>query len=175
MDIQYYYENTELTIGTIAGVLGVTVKTVDYYVNKHYSRAYRNNRKRKTYRNSKLGNKNPSFGKKGKDSLKYKGTISDNKGYLIIIKPDWYSGRKNSKHVFHHHMVWCEFHEKTEVPKGFVVHHCDYNKTNNVIENLICMSMSDHTRLHSWLKSVTTISKESTAKWLEAHGRDWFL
>lgn len=175
MDIQYYYENTELSILKIAEILSVTPKTIEYYVNKHYSKAYRNLRKKKTYRNSKLGDKNPSFNKKGTASLKYKGIISDGRGYSIVLKPDWYTGRKNSKHVFHHHVVWCEHHKFTEIPKGYVVHHCDYNKINNNIENLICMSMADHQRLHAWLKSVTTISKESTAKWLEAHGRDWFL
>ena len=35
-----------------------------------------------------------------------------------------------------------------EIPKGFIVHHKDGNKTNNCILNLQLMSLSEHMRLH---------------------------
>lgn len=175
MDIKYYYENTEFTIQKIADTIGSTYKIVSTYINKNYSKEYRALRKKKSYRTSKLATNNPSYGKYGKNSLKYKGIISDNKGYELIIKPEWYTGRINSKHVFYHHVVWCEHHNRTQIDKGFVIHHCDFDPLNNDISNLICMSMGDHNRLHKWLEGVTTISKESTAKWLEAHGRDFYL
>ena len=39
--------------------------------------------------------------------------------------------------------------EKDKIPKGWDVHHIDLDKTNNDIENLECMSKSEHTRLYS--------------------------
>jgi len=175
MTIAELYEGTELTLQQIAEQLGVGYKKVSVFVKKNYSKEYRYTRKSKCYRNSKLGENNPSYGKKGEDSLKYKGVISDAKGYFLIIKPEWFTGRVGSKHIFYHHYVWCLYHGRTEVPEGFTIHHCDFDTSNNEIDNLICVSKSDHSRLHNYLKGVTTISKESTAKWLEAHGRDWYL
>lgn len=173
--ISNLYENTELTIQQIADTVCLTYKQTATRINKMYSREFRNTRKITSYRNSRLGEKNPSYGLSGENSRKYIGIISDNKGYLLIIKPEWYTGRKKSKHIFYHQLVWCEYHGYTEMPKGYCIHHCDKDPLNNEIDNLICVSLSDHTRLHKWIGSVTTISKESTAKWLEAHGRDWYL
>ena len=42
--------------------------------------------------------------------------------------------------------------------KGYVVHHADFNKLNNTAENLMYISMSKHTRIHSnynWQKIKT--------------------
>ncbi len=36
-----------------------------------------------------------------------------------------------------------------KIPDGYDIHHKDFNKTNNNIENLECLSKSDHTRLYS--------------------------
>ena len=88
----------------------------------------------------------------------------------MVLKPEWYTGRKKSKHVFVHHIVVCAALGLTEIPKGWVVHHCDENPMNNVFDNLVLMTMTDHGRLHKTLESATTISKESTLKWVEAHG-----
>jgi hypothetical protein len=75
--------------------------------------------------------------------------------------------------VFVHSLVVCENLGLTEIPKGWVVHHCDINPYNNSFDNLVMITMSDHTRLHRYLAGATTISKESTLKWVEAHGTPW--
>lgn len=177
MGIAELYENTELTIQNIADELSLTYKVTWSYIKKNYTKEYRKERKRICYRNSKLKDKNPAFGKFREQSLRYHGgTIHDGKGYLIRIRPLWFTGRKGSRHVFEHHIVWCEANGYTEIPKGFCIHHCDCDPLNNSIDNLLCVSLADHSRIHQkMLKSVTTISKESTAKWLEVHGKDWFL
>lgn len=36
-----------------------------------------------------------------------------------------------------------------EIPEGWDIHHKDHDKTNNHIENLHCLSKSDHARLHA--------------------------
>ena len=129
-------------------------------------------RKRRMYKRSKLGTNNPMSGKTGTNHHNFKGVVGDSKGYLLVLKPDWYTGRKGSKHIFQHHEVVCIELNLTEIPKGYVVHHCDHNKTNNSFDNLIVMSMGDHCALHRMLEGATTISKESTAKWLEARNTE---
>lgn len=170
MDIKTLYETTELTIDKIADKVGLPYSVVFKYIANTYTKDQRKERKSKCYRNSKLGNKNPMLGKYKELHHLYKGQVSDNKGYLMQLKPNWYTGRKNSKHVFVHSIVVCENMGLTEIPKGWVVHHCDFNPLNNDFNNLVLLTMGDHNRLHRWLEGATTISKESTLKWVEAHG-----
>ena len=170
MDIKTLFENTELTMADIAKQLGVPHKRVFNYVKANYTPAQRRARKAKTYRNSRVGSKNPAFGLRGEASRKYIGAVGDNKGYLMHLKPEWYTGRKGSKHVFLHHIVVCENMGLTEIPRGWCVHHVDFNPHNNEFCNLVILTIGDHSSLHSWLEGVTTISKESTLKWVEAHG-----
>ena len=169
MDIKTLYETTELTMQTIADQLGTTYKVVFNYIKKNYSPEYRRNRKAVTYRNSKLGEKNPMFGNTLEAHPGYIGVVSDCKGYLMVVKPQWYTGRVGSHHVFLHHVVMCEHMGITCIPKGYCVHHCDFNPHNNDIGNLVLLTMGEHGSLHQALAGATTISKESTAKWLEAH------
>lgn len=173
MDIKYYYEETQLTLQNIADRLNLPFSVVFKYVKKNYTKEHRKTRKVKCYQNSKLGNKNPMFGKYAEAHHNFVGTVSDNKGYWMQLKPEWYTGRKHSKHVFVHHVVVCENLGITELPKGWNVHHCDFDASNNHFDNLVLMTMSDHMRLHHHLKSATTMSKDSTLKWVEAHGTPW--
>ena len=170
MDIKFLYETTTLTQQQIADKLGISIAVVFKYVKRHYAKEYRLNRKSLCYRASKLGDKNPMKGKFLELHHNYKGVVGDNKGYLMVKKPSWYTGRKGSKHVFQHSVVVCEKLGLTEIPKGWVVHHCDINPHNNSFENLVLITMGDHTRLHRYLDGVTTISKESTLKWVETYG-----
>lgn len=170
MDIKHYYENTELTQQQIANKLGIPVSHVYKFVKANYTKEERKARKAKCYRNAKLGDKTPMKGKTGSAHPNFIGVVSDNKGYLMVLKPSWYTGRKGSKHVFLHSVVVCENLGITEVPAGWCVHHCDENPHNNCFSNLVVLTMGDHRRLHNSLKGPTTISKESTLKWVEAHG-----
>ncbi len=176
MDIKTLYENTDLTQQEIADRLGIHWKKVFKWVKANYSTEHRKERKARCYRKSKLGDKNPMRGKTGNLHHNFIGEVSDNKGYLMILKPDWYTGRKGSKHVFVHHVVVCLALGITAIPKGWCVHHCDENPYNNKFDNLILVTLRDHARIHSvLLKGATTISKESTAKWLEAHGTPFMV
>ena len=170
MDIKYLYENTELTQKQIAAQLNVPWKRVFNYIKDNYSSSYRKQRKAKCYRNSKVGALNPMSGKTGEAHHNFVGVVSDNKGYLMMLKPDWYTGRKNSKHVFQHHVEICLGLGITCVPKGWCVHHVDRNPHNNSFSNLVLCTTGDHRRLHRHFEGATTISKESTLKWVETHG-----
>lgn len=167
--IKKLIEGTDLTLEQIAKQLGLSYKRV-YNVWRTYPKAYRTNRKALNYQRSKLGVNNPMTGKTGEQHPNYKGVVGDNKGYLMVLKPKWYTGRKSSKHVFQHSVVVCEYLGLTEIPKGWCVHHCDMNPHNNNFDNLVLLTISDHQRLHQSLAGATTISKESTLKWVETHG-----
>lgn len=96
--------------------------------------------------------------------------FTDGKGRLCQVwkgkyYPD-YTGEGyfgSSKDVLHRD-VW-KFYNG-EIPKGHHIHHKDGNKSNNHINNLECISSSDHSKLHN---------KENASKGLlylqQAHGR----
>lgn len=158
--IRYLYEQTEKTLEDIAAEANTTWKPVWRYIQNAYSKTQRDQRKSRTYANSKTGDKNPQYGKSGEDTAHWKGgnPVADGKGYLIVPKPDWYTGRAGSKYVFQHTIIMCEALHLVGLPAGFVVHHIDGNKTNNVLSNLALMTIEAHARLHS-LERVTTSRK----------------
>ena len=47
-----------------------------------------------------------------------------------------------------HDVMW-EHENKTKIPDGYVVHHIDYDKTNNTINNLTCISVFGHNLIHN--------------------------
>lgn len=68
-------------------------------------------------------------------------SIARNPNHYKILKK---AGFRKSEH----RMIW-EHHNQIRVPKGFVIHHKDFNSQNNAIENLECMSSEDHKDLHA--------------------------
>ena len=170
MDTKYYFEHTFVPLEDIPAKVGRGMRYVRQYVADNYTKEERRARSKECYRRSKMGTKNPMMGKYGDEHHNYLTTPkSDAKGYLIVLKPEWYTGRKGSKHVFQHSAIWCAFMGLTEVPTDTVIHHCDQNPLNNSFDNLLGVSRAEHKMIHDWIGGATTISKESTAKWLEAH------
>lgn len=85
--------------------------------------------------------------------------IEDGDGYLMCLKPEWYTGRKCSKYVFLHSLIMCEALGLTELPKGYCVHHIDFNPRNNDISNLSLMSLSAHSKLHSMINDLCKVQR----------------
>lgn len=150
------YETTELTLDEIGQKVGKTRCQVDWIINKEFTEEQRSLRKIACYRNSKIGNKNPMFGKVKELHHQYIGDVSDGKGYILVLKPEWYTGRKGCRHIFKHHMVVCEALGITAIPKGWCVHHIDGNKINNELHNLALLTVSAHTRLHQLERATTS-------------------
>lgn len=122
-------------------------------------------RKSRIYRNSKLRDKNPMYGKRGEETSNWKGGIvSDGQGYLITRKPDWYTGRARSDYIFYHSVVMCEALGITEIPQGFAIHHIDHNPLNNDLNNLALVSMGAHSRLHAIEKKMMVQGSETIRK-----------
>lgn len=157
------YTNTDMSMRDICIESHLHDYIVQGIIIHNFSQSYRDARKAKLYRASKLADKNPMYQNYKEKHPRYCGeVISTGTGYLQTLKPDWYTGRKNSKYVFHHNVVVCQALGLTEIPKGFCVHHIDYNKQNNDISNLALMSLSAHMRLHHFetkLQGAETIHK----------------
>lgn len=151
--LKYLYENTCMTDKQIAVELGISVTWLyKGFLYNMYDREYRKVRKQRSYQLSKQGEKNPMKGKCRENHPRYKERIADGKGYIMMLKPEWYTGRKGSHYVFEHSVVMCKALGLTKIPEGFVVHHIDGNKQNNDINNLTLMSMGAHTKLHQQLR-----------------------
>lgn len=155
-EVKNLFEQTENTLQQIADLLKIQRWKVEEIIKKEYSKEVRLARKRICYQKSKLGLNNPMFGKVKEEHHNYIGDVSDGKGYIMCLKPEWYTGRKGCKHVFKHHIVICEHLGITEIPPGFCVHHIDGNKINNNILNLSLMTTSAHMRLHQLERATTS-------------------
>lgn len=107
-------------------------------------------------RQAKQGNKNPMF---GKTKLNHP-TAIDGKtivcGYFTVWEPPWWTGKcpKNNR-VYEHQYIWCLYNNRTEVPKGYVIHHKDHDKLNNSIDNLECLTRSQHMTYHATERATT--------------------
>ena len=47
------------------------------------------------------------------------------------------------------HVAMWEAEAGVIVPPGCVIHHVDWNKTNNTVENLVCVTVAEHERIHN--------------------------
>jgi len=98
--------------------------------------------------------------KKGRDSPYFKeGRRTDVEGYVWIYEPDHWLARKDG--YVREHILIMENHlgrklKRTNgkhcIASDEVVHHKDFNKSNNDIDNLKLMSHADHVGLHRRLK-----------------------
>lgn len=147
------YANTDLSIHNIRKQVNMRYNRVWDVIKANFSEDYIANRKQSEYAKSKFGEKNPMYGKCREDHPHYKGIVSDGKGYLMCLKPDWYTGRKGTNHVFVHTVVMCEALCLTELPKGWVVHHINGDKHNNDIDNLALLTNSAHSKIHTFQRT----------------------
>ena len=149
-------ETTNLTLQQIADNLGTTYKIVWAISKRCYTREQRLNRKVLNYRRSKLGDLNPMTGRVGEAHPNFKGEIANATGYIMVLKPDWYTGRARNKYVFKHTVVICSAMGLTEIPPGFEAHHIDGDKQNNDLTNLALLSMAAHIRIHQLERATTS-------------------
>ena len=53
----------------------------------------------------------------------------------------------DGERFYESHLVWFK-HFGHRIPKGYVLHHIDFNADNNNIKNLVLMTRSEHIKLH---------------------------
>lgn len=136
-----------LRYGDIAKLHNVSEWLVSELARKHLTPEERTKRYSEINRYAKL-KVNPM---KGKTRMAHHGSkeyvvVS---GYVTEWAPVWWTGlMPKGNRVHTHQRVWCESNGKTEVPKGFDIHHIDEDKFNNDLSNLMCLTRSDHMKLH---------------------------
>lgn len=142
--------DTNKTYQAIGDELGISYKMVRTRAVSNFPKEFLSKRKRVNYAKSKLGSRNPYYGVKGSEHPGWRGgnSVSDGKGYLLVKKPEWFTGRVNSTYIFEHHYTYCMANGLTEIPEGFHIHHIDENKTNNDPGNLQMMTAEEHRRHH---------------------------
>jgi hypothetical protein len=87
---------------------------------------------------SKMGNRNPMFGRVGELNPAWSGGNS-----FLPYSPEFNDKLKNKiREKFNHTCVLCE--EWANIP-----HHIDYDKTNNVEENFVLLCKSDNSRVNA--------------------------
>jgi hypothetical protein len=90
------------------------------------------------------GNKDSgNHGRFGEDAPNWRGGQHvDSSGHMRV----WV--RERHRYVPRAHLVWLEAHPDDVVQKGYVIHHLDGDKLNDVIENLEKIPLAAHVARH---------------------------
>ena len=91
---------------------------------------------------TKMGDKNPMFGKTGAEHHNWQGDCEDGHGYLTRLH--------EGKRLFVHRIVMAQALglSPDELPVKLVVHHIDGNPKNNSIDNLALCTNTGHKAIH---------------------------
>lgn len=150
MAVRFYISEQKPTLKEVAKRLKITYHTAQEMVKRALSEEELRDEKALRYSRSKVGDKNPMTGKTGDKHPLYRGRLfCDPDGYVMVLKPDWYTGRPGSKHVYEHSVVMAEMMGLTETPAGMHIHHIDEDRTNNNPDNLALVTAAAHRTLHA--------------------------
>lgn len=91
----------------------------------------------------------------------------------------YYVGNVNGRPKRLHRYVWEKYNG--EIPKGYAIHHIDFNPENNDISNLMIMNAKEHSSYHSAyqdaderLRNLNTYARPKAAEWHRSEeGSEW--
>lgn len=89
------------------------------------------------------------FKRRGLDMRERKAPLPhiDYGGRRFTLGAGGYYRATEGDRAYLHRTIWIA--ERGPIPDDWDVHHCDHDKTNNDLTNLIAMSKADHARLHA--------------------------
>lgn len=70
-------------------------------------------------------------------------SIEPETGYYVCTSD--LNGNRKRLHV----AIWEHEHGGVSVPPGCIIHHLDWNKKNNNINNLLCVTKLEHEKIHN--------------------------
>lgn len=138
------YAEGELTTIQIAARLHTTVQNIIGTLKRALSIEEYRRLKKLRYVRSKIGPKNPMYGKFLEKHHLWQGKCSDGYGYLTQL----HAGKRR----FVHRIIMAQEFGLRELPAHLVVHHIDGNTENNVPDNLCICTRAGHIRMHYLLK-----------------------
>lgn len=71
-----------------------------------------------------------------------------NKGYTMVYMPEHHRAHKDG-YVYEHILVWEQTHDK-KLPKNYIVHHRDGDKSNNSPDNLSALHKDRHRTVYQY-------------------------
>ena len=109
-----------------------------------------------------IGERNPQYGRKGNLSAVFVGEKTKSHGYWRLYKPDHPYSEGNR--VLEHRIIAEEYlldsinsidiDGKKYLKPEYAVHHIDFDKLNNHINNLCVMKKDDHSAMHISFKTI---------------------
>ena len=148
--VNLYLSQQKPTVRDVAKTLSVTFHTAQEMIRRGVSEERLKEEQALRYSRSKLGAKNPMTGKTGAQHHNHRGRLfCDPDGYVLVLKPAWYSGREGSKHIYEHQLVMAQLLGLTEVPEGLHIHHINEDRTDNCPDNLALVTPGGHRSLHA--------------------------
>lgn len=158
LEVLRLIEETEMGFTLIARTLGVSVHYCQCVVQKAHGPGYMKARA------ERLG----ILQRSGAKHYRYRdGTTIKNNGYRGVPPPEWWRGKLTvNRYVFEHILVLCEAVGWDHLPSGMQVHHCNGDKLDNRLDNLIAIKNGTHQALHKYFNDVDLPNKVDTAAWV---------
>ena len=87
---------------------------------------------------------NETIRKQSQNKIESQGFLSryiGKRGYYVLQFP-------NHKRIYEHHAIWLKENKLDKIPDDCDIHHINFNRLDNRIENLTCISKKLHQKLH---------------------------
>lgn len=111
-----------------------------------------------------INNESP-IGKRGEEHSQWKGGRGLKSGYWTVYNPSHPRALNNGR-VWEHVLIM-EKHLKRPITKKEHVHHIDFNRQNNDINNLYVCSHEEHAQIHGSLESIlSSLLQEGIVKFI---------